>query len=76
MNAENIVLLLLMLKNRIYILVTMAFLSVIPAYAQVNQQIAPEDREVDMDNPTFEPMVKVGKVLMGSDSIRTIYRTN
>ena len=47
----------------------MAFLSVIPAYAQINQQIAPEDREVDMDNPTFEPMVKVGKVLMGSDSI-------
>ncbi|EFI71055.1 conserved hypothetical protein [Segatella baroniae B14] len=72
MNAENIVLLLLMLKNRIYILVTMAFLSVIPAYAQVNQQIAPEDREVDMDNPTFEPMVKVGKVLMGSDSIQYV----
>jgi hypothetical protein len=71
-NAENIVLLLLMLKNRIYILVTMAFLSVIPAYAQVNQQIAPEDREVDMDNPTFEPMVKVGKVLMGSDSIQYV----
>ena len=61
-----------MLKNRIYILVTMAFLSVIPAYAQVNQQIAPEDREVDMDNPTFEPMVKVGKVLLGSDSIQYV----
>ncbi len=50
----------------------MVFLSVIPAYAQVNQQIAPEDREVDMDNPTFEPMVKVGKVLMGSDSIQYV----
>jgi hypothetical protein len=50
----------------------MAFLSVIPAYAQVNQQIAPEDREVDMDNPTFEPMVKVGKVLMGSDSLQYV----
>lgn len=50
----------------------MAFLSVIPAYAQVNQQIAPEDREVDMDNPTFEPMVKIGKVLMGSDSIQYV----
>ena len=24
----------------------------------------PEDREVDMDAPTFEPMVKVGKVLL------------
>lgn len=50
----------------------MAFLSVIPAYAQINQQVAPEDREVDMDNPTFEPMVKVGKVLMGSDSIQYV----
>ena len=36
------------------------------------KQIAPEDREVDMDNPTFEPMVKVGKVLMGSDSIQYV----
>ena len=25
-----------------------------------------------MDNPTFEPMVKVGKVLMGSDSIQYV----
>ena len=32
--------------------------------------INPEDREVDMDNPTFVPMVKVGKVLVGKDSIQ------
>lgn len=30
----------------------------------------PEEREVDMDSPTFEPMVKVGKVLRGRDSIQ------
>ena len=24
-----------------------------------NDETRPEDREVDMDNPTFEPMVKV-----------------
>lgn len=32
--------------------------------------INPEDRRVDMDNPTFVPMVKVGKVLVGKDSIQ------
>lgn len=32
----------------------------------------PEDREVDMDNPTMEPMVRVGKVLVGSDSIQYV----
>lgn len=32
--------------------------------------INPEDRKVDMDNPTFVPMVKVGKVLVGKDSIQ------
>lgn len=29
-----------------------------------------EDRDVDMDNPTFEPMVRIGKVLHGRDSIQ------
>ena len=32
--------------------------------------INPEDRTVDMDNPTFEPLLKVGKVLNGADSIQ------
>ena len=34
--------------------------------------INPEDRAVDMDNPTFVPMVKVGKVLLRGDSIPPI----
>jgi len=35
-------------------------------------RVNPEDREVDMDNPTFVPMVKVGKVLQGNDSIQYV----
>ena len=32
--------------------------------------VNPEDREVDMDNPTFVPMIRVGKVKVGGDSIQ------
>jgi len=38
--------------------------------------INPEDRTVDMDNPTFEPMLKVGKVLIGGDSIQYVEMNN
>lgn len=38
--------------------------------------VNPEDREVDMDNPTFVPMVKVGKVLLGKDSIQYVEMNN
>lgn len=31
---------------------------------------APEDREADPDTPTFVPMVKVGRVLLGTDSVQ------
>lgn len=41
-----------------------------------NDDIKPEDREVDMDCPTFEPMVKVGKVLQGGDSIQYVQVNN
>ena len=36
----------------------------------------PEDRIVDMDSPTFVPMVKVGKVLEGGDSIKYVEMNN
>lgn len=36
----------------------------------------PENRDVDMDSPTFEPMVKVGKVLQGKDSIQYVEVNN
>ena len=38
--------------------------------------INPEDMEVDMDSPTFVPMVKVGKVLQGRDSIQYVELNN
>lgn len=38
--------------------------------------ITPEDRAVDMDNPTFVPMVKVGKVLLRGDSIQYVELNN
>ena len=38
--------------------------------------INPEDRAVDMDNPTFVPMVKVGKVLLRGDSIQYVELNN
>ena len=38
--------------------------------------INPEDRTVDMDNPTFVPMVKVGKVLLRGDSIQYVELNN
>lgn len=34
--------------------------------------VHPEDREVDMDDPTFVPMVKVGKALDQGDSIQYV----
>lgn len=50
------------------------FLWCVAATAQSNmpQNTSPEDREVDMDVPTFVPMVKVSKVLLGGDSIQYV----
>ncbi len=38
--------------------------------------VNPEDLEVDMDNPTFVPMVKVSKVLKDGDSIQYVEFNN
>lgn len=54
----------------LFFLLMMVSLS-LPTLAQ-NDETNPEDRDVDMDNPTFEPMVKVGKVLQGGDSIQYV----
>ena len=42
--------------------------------AQGNRQptVSPEDRDVDMDVPTFVPMVKLSKALVGGDSIQYV----
>ena len=40
------------------------------------QGAKPEDRQVDMDSPTFVPTVRVGKVLEGGDSIQYMEMNN
>ena len=47
----------------------------LPASAQKNK-VNPEDRQVDMDSPTFVPMVRVGKILEGNDSIKYVEMNN
>ena len=44
-------------------------------HAQPNG-VNPEDLDVDMDNPTFVPMVKIGKVKQGKDSIQYVELNN
>ena len=65
---------------RIYIITfIVACLYCMPSNAQntvFGSGTNPEDREVDMDNPTFVPMVKVGKVLHGNDSIQYVELNN
>ena len=60
-------------RNIILLVVLLAF-SAMSARAQDNgsRRVNPEDREVDMDTPTFLPMVKVGKVLHDGDSIQYV----
>ena len=60
-------------RNIILLVVLLAF-SAMSARAQDNgsRRVNPEDREVDMDTPTFVPMVKVGKVLHDGDSIQDV----
>ena len=58
----------------LFFLLMMVSLS-LPTLAQTDET-NPEDRDVDMDSPTFEPMVKVGKVLQGGDSIQYVQVNN
>lgn len=44
--------------------------------AQSKNKKNPEDRVVDMDSPTFVPMVKVGKALVDGDSIQYMEMNN
>lgn len=48
------------------------------ATAQVDGavRVNPEDRDVDLNDPTFVPMVRVGKVLQGRDSIQYVELNN
>lgn len=53
-----------------------ATIALILATTESIAQTNPEDREVDMDNPTFVPMVKVGKVFDDGDSIQYMEMNN
>ena len=63
------------MKYRILILLCLIFGTTLQMVAQ-NDEIKPEDRDVDMESPTFEPMVKVGKVLQEGDSIQYVQVNN
>ena len=61
------------MNRNITVILIVMLLAALQAHAQNPLQstpLHPEEREVDMDSPTFEPMVKVGKVLRGRDSIQ------
>ncbi len=58
------------------LLMAALFLHDASACAQSQKKIKPEDRQVDMDSPTFVPMVRVGKVLEGNDSIQYVEMNN
>ena len=62
-----------MIIIRVLFLLTVIFLS-ISLSAQTERH--PEDRQVDMDDPTFVPTVKVGKVLDNGDSIQYMEMNN
>lgn len=70
------------MRNRpyfIFLAIMVMMLTLTTARAQnpvSGNDTKPEDREVDMDNPTFVPMVKVGKVLHGKDSIQYVELNN
>lgn len=66
------------MKLRINILCIFICLCHISALAQNDGavRVNPEDRVVDMDNPTFVPMVKVGKVMKDGDSIQYVELNN
>lgn len=57
-----------------FLIIVLACLLPASLWAQddTRTRVNPEDMEVDMDNPTFVPMVKVGKVLVGKDSIQYV----
>ncbi|MBQ0073839.1 MAG: DUF4294 domain-containing protein [Prevotella sp.] len=62
------------MKTIISIILTL--LIALPSFAQKQKKINPEDRRVDMDSPTFVPMVRVSKVLEGNDSIKYVEMSN
>ena len=63
-------------SQRIILAMACMLLVALSAAAQKHHKKNPEDRMVDMDSPTFVPMVKVGKALDGGDSIKYVEMNN
>ncbi len=63
------------MKHRFVFLLCLLASCTLQLMAQ-NKEIKPEEKDVDMDSPTFEPMVKVGKVLLDKDSIQYVQVNN
>lgn len=63
------------MKYKILFLICLMLGSTLRMAAQ-DDETHPENRDVDMDSPTFEPMVKIGKVLQGKDSIQYVEVNN
>ena len=59
--------------KKILTVVISLMITLLPETAMAQQ---PEHREVDMDTPTFVPMVKVGKALVDGDSIQYVELNN
>lgn len=57
-------------------LLAVAIMMLIASTATAQVRVNPEDRDVDLDDPTFVPMVRVGKVLQGRDSIQYVELNN
>lgn len=73
MQSEIIITFAVFMNRNITVILIVMLLAALQAHAQnplPSTPLHPEEREVDMDSPTFEPMVKVGKVLRGRDSIQ------
>lgn len=60
---------------RLFSTIVLLFVLLTSLQAQTGH-VNPEERDVDMDNPTFVPMVKVGKVKQGKDSIQYVELNN
>lgn len=64
------------MKKVFTILTALSLATAVQAQSNRPGYVNPEDREVDMDSPTFVPMVKVGKVLIEGDSIQYMELNN
>ena len=60
----------------IFLLITIFFTTAISAQIEEQDDNTPPPADVDLNNPVFVPMIKVGKVLHGKDSIQYIQMNN